>query len=301
MTEGHGARRREVPELVSVVIPARNAAKYLGEQLESLTRQDYRGRFEVVVAENGSDDATAEVAAAFADRLDLRVLDVPRPHGAGAARNAGVRATHGQLLAFADADDVTSPEWLTSIVRAAADFDLVGGAYDLSVLNSSTVQSWRTPRPLDHLPISHGFLAYAPGGNLGVWRDVFDDVGGFDSGFSQDVAFSWLAQAKGWRLGFADGAIVHYRWRSTLRGMALQRYRWGYSEIAIESFFRAHGLHQRPPWKDVLEVGKHVVTLPVVVFDPKRRGNRLGRLAYLLGRLHGRLGKGQSRTGPAST
>src|SRR4051812_28957961 len=98
------------PDLVSVVIPARNAARLLPLQLAALAKQTYAGTWEVVVADHRSADGTARVASEWAARLPcLRVVSVGRRGGANVARNEGARAARGEVLAFCDADDVASP------------------------------------------------------------------------------------------------------------------------------------------------------------------------------------------------
>src|SRR5436190_10421104 len=120
---------RDAPRLVSVVIPVRNAARLLADQLYALAAQDYDGHWEVVVADNGSSDGSAAVARRLARRLpSLRVVDASGRRGVGPARNAGAAAAGGDLLAFCDADNVADRGWLGEIVRAATSADLVVGA-----------------------------------------------------------------------------------------------------------------------------------------------------------------------------
>jgi glycosyltransferase involved in cell wall biosynthesis len=92
--------------LVSVVIPAYNAERFLAETLRSVLAQDY-DPVEIVVVDDGSTDATAQIARAHGVRC-LR----QRNGGQAAARNAGVAAAHGELVAFLDADDICEPSRL---------------------------------------------------------------------------------------------------------------------------------------------------------------------------------------------
>jgi glycosyltransferase involved in cell wall biosynthesis len=91
---------------VSVIVPAFNAAPFLGEALESVFAQGLAG-VEVVVVDDGSTDGTAEVARRFG--RGVRVLTQPRS-GSGHARNVGLKETTGDLVAFLDADDVWLPD-----------------------------------------------------------------------------------------------------------------------------------------------------------------------------------------------
>ena len=87
---------------VSVIVPAYNAAPFLGEALDSVFAQGLPV-LEVVVVDDGSTDGTAEVARRFG--RGVRVLTQPRS-GSGQARNVGLAETTGELVAFLDADDV---------------------------------------------------------------------------------------------------------------------------------------------------------------------------------------------------
>src|SRR5262245_18266800 len=119
------------PSLVSVIIPARDCEDLLPRQLEALSGQTYTGRWEVIVADNGSRDRTAQVARRWADRLPaLSVCDASARPGTNRARNAAASGARGDFLAFCDADDVADDGWLEGLVEAAGRFDLAGGWCD---------------------------------------------------------------------------------------------------------------------------------------------------------------------------
>ena len=92
---------------MSVVVPAFNAARWIGETLASVAAQTWTN-LEIIVVDDGSVDNTADVVAAFADpRLRFVRQD---HHGAAAARNLGILESRGELIQFLDADDVLSPD-----------------------------------------------------------------------------------------------------------------------------------------------------------------------------------------------
>src|SRR5438045_2944663 len=113
--QGNGACRTP-PRLVSVIVPVRNGARWLGQQLAALERQRYGGRWEVVVVDNGSSDGSAAVAGDWAGRLALRTVGANRRRGINVARNAGAAVACGDLLAYCDADDQVAPGWLEALV-----------------------------------------------------------------------------------------------------------------------------------------------------------------------------------------
>ena len=104
---GEGWDMTDAPApMVSVVVPAYNAATFLERAIAGVLRQTM-GDIEVWVIDDGSKDATAEVAARLGS--DRRIRLVARPHGgASAARNEGIRRSRGRYIAFLDADD----EWV---------------------------------------------------------------------------------------------------------------------------------------------------------------------------------------------
>lgn len=102
------------PDIVTVVIPAYNAAKWIGETLASVAAQTYgQDRIEVVVVDDGSSDGTAAVAERYLATTSLRWQVIRQPNrGPGAARNTGYRAGRGRWIQFLDADDLINPEKL---------------------------------------------------------------------------------------------------------------------------------------------------------------------------------------------
>jgi GT2 family glycosyltransferase len=99
--------------LVSVVIPVFNGEAFIAAAVESVLAQDYRP-LEVIVADDGSTDRTREIVATF-PLVSLLALE---HRSAGAARNAGVRAAKGQVIAFLDADDLWLPEKISRQMEA---------------------------------------------------------------------------------------------------------------------------------------------------------------------------------------
>ena len=104
-----------VPEnlpFVSIVVPALNEERLLGQCLSSLKEQDYAGDYEIIVVDNNSTDRTREVA------LSCGVKVVSEPNiGTGSARQRGVLEAKGKIVAFTDADTMAPRQWLRTLVR----------------------------------------------------------------------------------------------------------------------------------------------------------------------------------------
>ncbi|MGH9017671.1 MAG: glycosyltransferase family 2 protein [Acidimicrobiales bacterium] len=198
--------------MISVVLPVRDAMPWLAAQLEALVAQRCDEQWEVVVADNGSRDDSIDVIRSWAARSPLvRLVQASEKAGPSAARNAGVRASAGDRLAFCDADDVVQPGWLAALARGLADDDAVAGAFDLSVLNG-------LPPDDDPGPAATGQLGFLPAGlaaNLAVRRAAFEAVGGFDEEMAvgEDIDLCWRLQLEGYTFAVAGAAVVAKRER----------------------------------------------------------------------------------------
>jgi len=276
--------------VVSVVIPARDAAGTLGGQLEALATQERSpAPFEVVVADNGSTDGTPELADRWRQRLPVRVVDASGRRGAGHARNVGTAAARGELVAYCDADDVVAPDWLHHLVEAAATADLVGGALEHDALNEVATE-WRGRDGAEALPRPLGFLPAAISANCAVRRPVWERIGGWNLAYTHggdDVDFSWRAQLAGFRLAFAPRALVHYRRRATMRGVGRQVYDYARADVRLYRDFRAFGAARRPARSMARSLLYPLTRAPLAVVSRRRRGYWVVVTATVAGHVSG--------------
>jgi len=233
--------------LVSVIVPVLDGAPTLKQCLLSLLRTDYPPeRREIVVVDNGSTDPSREIAAAF----PVILVDEGR-RGAAAARNRGVEASHGEILAFTDADCVVSAGWLRELVQtfeadtvAAVEGQIVAYPPTTSAERyaARTGSHSRTRRSAGALP---GYVVTA---NVAFRREVFRRIGLFDTRFpgagGEDVDFSWrFAQERDFELRYAPKAVVFHRHRATAWGLFTQRLSYGYGRALL------HGKYpDQSPW-----------------------------------------------------
>jgi len=192
---------------VSVIVPARNAEATIGRTLAALASQDLGEPFEVIVVDNGSSDATAEIAAAADGPVSLVRGSGGR---AGEARNRGAQEARASALAFTDADCEPEPSWLREGLAALAGAELVQGA----VRPDPAV----SPGPFDRTVSAGAEVGLYETANMFVSRETFDRVGGFEdvieaeleSPFGEDVWFGWRARRAGARTTFAAMAVVRH-------------------------------------------------------------------------------------------
>ena len=195
-----------MPEPVSVVVPARDAAATLAATLDALAAQRDAPPYDVVVVDNGSHDETVAIAEAHA--LRPRVVRRPRGDGPGAARNDGVAAAAAQVIAFTDADCEPAPEWLAEGSAALAGADFAQGP-----IRPRPGHRGPFDRTLD-VGVETGLYETA---NLFARRAWIERAGGFrdfiETGgapFGEDAAMVWRARRLGAVTTYAPRAVVHH-------------------------------------------------------------------------------------------
>jgi glycosyltransferase involved in cell wall biosynthesis len=206
---------------VSVIVPAFNAERTIGDTLAALLAQDYpRDRLEIIAVDNRSTDRTAAVMC----RHPVRVIAERRVQSSYAARNAGLAEARGSILCFTDADCLPEPGWTRALVRALADEDAGGAAGRIEAAPGSTlVERFQVDeRVLDAATaFTRPALPFAQTANAAYRRIVFERVGLFDPSLVSggDLDLSWRIQRAGWGLSYAAEAVVRHRHRTTFRGL----------------------------------------------------------------------------------
>ncbi|WP_448332502.1 glycosyltransferase [Streptomyces sp. DSM 41534] len=280
-------------DLVSVIVPARDAAATLGRQLDALAAQDHTGPWEVVVVDDGSSDATAEVAESRRSALPaLRVIREAGSGGVNRARNVGCRHSRGRQLLFCDADDLVTPGWMSALVRALETAPAAGGALERRSLNSAAALAARPPAAVPGLADSFGFLPYPWGANCAVRREVWERLDGFDPAYtygSDDVEFFWRAQLSGAALVFASAAVVNYQLRDRPSDMARQYFRYGRSHPMLYRRFAAAGMPRSSTAGACREWGRLLFHAGDLLRSGTARARWLVRAALRTGRIAGSL------------
>jgi glycosyltransferase involved in cell wall biosynthesis len=270
--------------MLSIVIPAYNAASTLGAQLASLEPQARDTDCEIIVADNGSADGTVATARRWSEHMPLRVVDASARRGPAAARNIGVAAAGGDVLLFVDADDIVLPGWLAAWVEVAPRLDAGGGPV-VFFSGDHPHDSVRDGGPME-LPTHMRFLPYALGANMAVRREVLDACGGFpeERRTAEDVALSWKAQLAGHELLFVRGALVAKRRAPSTRDTIRQYYRYGLSDPALYRQFRSAGVPAPAVGSALKSYGGLLARLPRLGDETQRQ-----RWAAQLGRRTGRI------------
>jgi GT2 family glycosyltransferase len=219
---------------VSVIVCTHNGAGTLRSCLEGIRELDYPD-YDLIVVSDGSRDDSAQIASGY----DARLIEMDHG-GLGRARNAGLEAATGEIVAFIDDDAIPDPEWLTYVAQTltTTDYAAVGGPNVLPPEAGAVEQAVsNAPGGPTHVLLSDREAEHIPGCNMAFWRSHLQAIGGFDPQFhaaGDDVDVCWQLQAEGLRLGFNPGAVVWHHRRRSVRAYLKQQHGYGKAEALLE-------------------------------------------------------------------
>lgn len=226
---------------ISVVVPVRNGERFIEDCLVSILATDYpTASREIVVVDNGSTDRSMAVIRRYPVSC---VLEARR--GPAAARNRGIGASRGEIVAFTDADCVVTRGWLRELATALGDETVAAVAGEIEAHRPRTPSerfvAMRRPRLQE--AAMNAVRPYFATGNLAVRREVFTRVGMFDPRFitGEDQDFAWRFLAAGLKGSYAPRALVYHRHRSSGWDFFKQQVGWARGHMLLR---RHHG----PPW-----------------------------------------------------
>ncbi|HET90390.1 MAG TPA: glycosyltransferase [Chloroflexi bacterium] len=221
------------PTSISVIVPVYNGAETLPACLGALQAQTYPAdRYEVIVVDDGSTDATADVARGFG----VQVISQPNA-GPAAARNRGARAARGDVLLFTDADCAPTADWIARMAAPFADPTVAGvkGVYRTRqrewvarFVQAEYEDKYDRMRGLERIDFVDTYSA-------GYRRDLFLAAGGFDDSFPtasvEDQEFSFGLAEAGHKLVLAPQAQVFHLHDRTLGEYVRRKFGIGYWKV----------------------------------------------------------------------
>ncbi|HEY9762566.1 MAG TPA: glycosyltransferase [Trichocoleus sp.] len=230
---------------VSVIVPIYNGERDLPELIQRLLAQTYpANQVEYLLVDNGSCDRTPHLLQAAAQaHPQIRTLNHTAVQSSYAARNAGIRAATGEILAFTDADCYPSTTWLEKLVQpfAQPEVGLVAGEVE-AFPGGNWIERYadRKATLSQKSTLAHPFCPYGQTANLAIRADLFKQIGLFrpylTSGGDADIC--WRMQREGgWQLAFAPEAVIQHHHRSTLKELRRQWYRYGCSNRYLHELY----------------------------------------------------------------
>lgn len=222
---------------VSVVVAAHNAARTLEDCLSSLLKLDYPD-YEVIVVNDGSTDRTEAIMRGFP------FVGITTPNqGVSAARNEGLRAATGEIVAYIDSDANADPDWLRYLATTYLKFPVAGvGGPNLVPPEDNWKAKcvYRSPGGPTQVMYDDQHAEHIPGCNMSFLKSALDGVGGFDPIFraaADDVDICWRLIKAGHRIGFSPSAVVWHHRRPSVRAFWRQQVGYGVAESILERKF----------------------------------------------------------------
>jgi O-antigen biosynthesis protein len=219
---------------ISVVVCTYNGASTIRDTLEALRDLDYPS-FEVIVVNDGSTDGTAQIVSSYSYRVIYE-----ENQGLSRARNTGIAAATGEIVAFIDDDAYPDPDWLRFLALSfmGAKYAAVGGPN-----LAPPTDGWRAdaianaPGGPNAVLLTDRIAEHIPGCNMAFRKSALETIGGFDPVFrtaGDDVDVCWRLRDRGEVIGYSPAAVVWHHRRRSFRTYWKQQVGYGKAESLLE-------------------------------------------------------------------
>jgi len=212
---------------ITVYIPAYNAAEFLDRAIDGVLAQKLPAT-EILVIDDGSRDATAEIAARYPA---VTVIRHAHNSGLGAARNTAINTARNELVASLDADCIPDPCWLAGLAQHFKNPEVAGvGGRLIEGTQKTVADRWRRAHMAQEwgdLPLRNPKFLF--GCNNMFRRSVVKQVGGYDESMrtnGEDADISRRMRDKGWDLLYVQDALVIHMRHDTVRSILDTYWRW---------------------------------------------------------------------------
>jgi len=248
--------------LISVIVCTYNGSKTIRDCLEGLLALEYPN-YEVIIVDDGSTDGTREIVKQYG----FRVISTAN-RGLSSARNTGLEAASGEIVAYLDDDAFPDPHWLTFLASSFMNTRHVGfGGPNIPPLGDGPIAECVAAAPGGpiHVLVSDQEAEHIPGCNMAFRKDALKAVGGFDSQFriaGDDVDLCWSLQQRGWTLGFSPAAVVWHHRRNSVQAYWRQQVNYGKAEALLERKWpEKYNAAGHPTWSGRVYGNGHVFML----------------------------------------
>jgi glycosyltransferase involved in cell wall biosynthesis len=285
-----------------VVVPVRNGERTLRDCLVSIFACDLPGkRREVIVVDNSSSDRTADIAL----KLPVRYVTEPR-RGLSHARNRGIAAARGEIVAFTDADCLVTTSWLHELIVGFEDEKIFAVAGEVVAFPPKTPAERyaATRRPAYMAWSRNSRRPWFNFASAAVRREAFAQAGVFDVnlvGGSEDIDLAWRFADAGLDVCRRPQALVFHRHRTSARQLFRQHVGYGRGQAALSRKHPDELLwtwsNEFAAWRDVCATAWQVATVYATTGSAERRSMRfyypyfdlVRKLGQRIGFLEGRV------------
>jgi O-antigen biosynthesis protein len=219
---------------ISIVVCSYNGARTIRDTMERIKQLDYPN-YQVVVVNDGSKDATPEIVSGY----DVKLISTEN-RGLSNARNTGLYAADGEIVAYLDDDAYPDPQWLKYLASAYMNSGHAGiGGPNISPTGDGPIADCVSNAPGGpvHVLSTDEVAEHIPGCNMSFRRSALMEVGGFDPLYraaGDDVDVCWRIQEKGYTIGFHPSAFVWHHCRNSFKMYWKQQKGYGKAEALLE-------------------------------------------------------------------
>jgi O-antigen biosynthesis protein len=219
---------------LSVIVCSHNGEHTLPDCLEGLLDLEYLD-FEVIVVDDGSTDSTADIVREYGFRL-IKTENL----GLSNARNIGMRAASGEIIAYLDDDARPDPHWLAYLAATFLSTEHAGvGGPNITHPSDGLIAECvgMAPGNPTHVLLSDREAEHIPGCNMAFRKASLEEIGAFDTRFrvaGDDVDICWRLRQRGWSLGFSPAAVVWHHRRNSIRAYWKQQRGYGKAEALLK-------------------------------------------------------------------
>jgi glycosyltransferase involved in cell wall biosynthesis len=257
---------------VSVVVASYNGGRTLPACLSSLTHLNYPD-YEVILVDDGSTDDTANIASHYP-----LVRTIHQPNlGLSAARNTGINAARGQIVAFTDSDCRADEDWLYYLVGDLLKTDACAiGGHNFPPTEDNWIAASVAVSPGGpaHVMLDDRDAEHIPGCNMAFWKWALNEIEGFDPVYraaGDDVDVCWRLLQRGYKIAFSHAGFVwHYR-RNSIWAYLKQQRGYGRAEALLR--------HKHPEYFNSLGGMRWRGR----IYNPKRLAGMFGRFVVYHG------------------
>jgi glycosyltransferase involved in cell wall biosynthesis len=220
--------------MVSVIIPAYNAARTISRCLESLMEQDCAEDYEVIVIDDGSTDSTPQTVSKFNNVRLIRQKNA----GPAAARNRGAAEAKGEIILFTDADCFPEHNWISEMLRPFNENpDIVGVKGSYKTRQEEIIARFVQLEYEDKYErmMKERYIDFIDTYSAGFRKKIFLDMNGYDTDFpvacAEDVELSFRMSNQGYKMVFNPKAVVYHMHPDTLSAYLGKKYKFAFWRI----------------------------------------------------------------------
>jgi cellulose synthase/poly-beta-1,6-N-acetylglucosamine synthase-like glycosyltransferase len=223
--------------MISVIIPAYNAASTIRDTIEALLNQNYpKNKYEIIVVDDGSEDNTVKIVKSY-----KRVRLIQQKHkGPAATRNLGAKKAKGSILLFTDSDCIPSRNWIRNMIESFKDSEIVGVSGTYKTLNKESIVArfigYEIARNHEVMK-KQKYIDFIGSYSAAYRKDIFLKFGGFDESFpiasGEDPELSFRISKAGYKMFFQPKAYVYHRHPDSLKKFLKQQFWRGYWRVLL--------------------------------------------------------------------